>query len=372
MTLEEFNELNKDEKKVEDEQEVIGPDGAMDVDGEEAAEESEEDLERKHEEELAAMRAKITPEYEPVSFDVQSIPPYVSYDIVPLPSKGECYPHKKRRIPVKYLTASEENIFNSPNMYHHGQVIDVILKRCILDKDFDVDAMPVGDRDALVIWLRANAYGPKMTIPYVHPNDVEKTVNVEVDLSKFRVKDFTLKGDENGWFDYTTSKGDVIKFRFLTKKDTEDLIDKSRKEIEGISIGSMAASLTELKNELNAIERMRVVDDEPLHDAIDYIAEWVAAEVKEKLGDMTMYEPHLITDTMTMYTMSVNGNTDREFIAHYIENMRSVEARKYREYVISNTPGLDLSIEYDIPESEGGGRLSTSFRYDDTFFISLD
>ena len=38
---------------------------------------------------------------------------------------------------------------------------------------------------------------------------------------------------------------------------------------------------------------------------------------------------------------------------------------------MNNTPGIDTTIEYDIPESEGGGSLKTSFRYDDTIFIPI-
>ena len=36
-------------------------------------------------------------------FDPRDIPSYIQYDIIPLPSKGECYPHKKGNIPVAYF-----------------------------------------------------------------------------------------------------------------------------------------------------------------------------------------------------------------------------------------------------------------------------
>ena len=39
------------------------------------------------------------------------------YDIIPLPSKGECYRNKKDRVKVAYLTAADENIITSPNLY---------------------------------------------------------------------------------------------------------------------------------------------------------------------------------------------------------------------------------------------------------------
>ena len=42
--------------------------------------------------------------------------PMASYDIIPLPSKGECYPNKQGRIAVSYLPAIDEHIIVSPNL----------------------------------------------------------------------------------------------------------------------------------------------------------------------------------------------------------------------------------------------------------------
>lgn len=35
-------------------------------------------------------------------FDFSSIPDYVQYDVIPLPSKGECYAHHIGRVPVAF------------------------------------------------------------------------------------------------------------------------------------------------------------------------------------------------------------------------------------------------------------------------------
>ena len=40
------------------------------------------------------------------TFNVKDIPQNVQFDIVPLPSKGECYASKVDRIPVRYLMHS--------------------------------------------------------------------------------------------------------------------------------------------------------------------------------------------------------------------------------------------------------------------------
>jgi hypothetical protein len=46
------------------------------------------------------------------------------YDVIPWPSNGQCYRSKVDRIPVAYLTAYDENIITSPNLYKDGLVID--------------------------------------------------------------------------------------------------------------------------------------------------------------------------------------------------------------------------------------------------------
>lgn len=60
------------------------------------------------------------------------------YEWVELPSKGECYPHKKSRVPVAYLTATDENIIVSKELRSKRKVSDTLLERKILDKSFNV------------------------------------------------------------------------------------------------------------------------------------------------------------------------------------------------------------------------------------------
>lgn len=103
-------------------------------------------------------------------FDFSSIPDYVQYDVIPLPSNGECYSHHIGRVPVAYLTAADENIIASPNMYRDGKIIDVILERKILDKRIKVSELCQGDRDAIILWLRATGYGNDFPIVATHPD----------------------------------------------------------------------------------------------------------------------------------------------------------------------------------------------------------
>ena len=52
----------------------------------------------------------------------------IKYDVIPLPSKGEAYKNKMSKIPVAYLTAYDENLIVSPNLYKDGTFLDYMLK----------------------------------------------------------------------------------------------------------------------------------------------------------------------------------------------------------------------------------------------------
>ena len=71
--------------------------------------------------------------------DFNNIDMDVQYDVISLPSNGECYKNKIERVPVGYLTAYDENFITSPNLYKDGLVIDFLLKHKIMNKDINID-----------------------------------------------------------------------------------------------------------------------------------------------------------------------------------------------------------------------------------------
>ena len=298
-------------------------------------------------------------------FNLNEIPDYVQYDIIPLPSNGECYPHKKGRIPVAYLTASDENLIASPNMYRDGNLLDVILRRKILDKSINVDELCSGDRDAIVLWLRATAYGDEFPIVATHP-DTRKQYNINVPLSSFKYYDFNLKGNEKGFFEYKTERGDVLEFKFLTKTDEEELRKKITEQAIESNRLSALKSLTDMRESINGISEISEENRKNIDEDIEEILEIIGSDIPT-----TENLTSSITDQMILHTVSVNGNSDPEYIKNYIENMRSMEAISYRKYFTENKPGVDFTIKVNVPESDGGGSFDTFLRYDDTIFINF-
>ena len=303
-------------------------------------------------------------------FDFSNIPNWVQYDVIPLPSNGMCYPVTSPlrcgRIPVAYLTAADENIISSPNAYRDGKLLDIILERKILDKRINVNDLSSGDRDAIILWLRATSYGEDFPINATNPQ-TGKQYSVTIKLSQFGYNDFDLESDENGLFTYTTSNEDEIKFKFFTNDDEEELRNVITSQITDTNKIEILKSLNYITDALNRIE---FSDEEKsmLTEDVDEIKDIVGTDIPEI--DENIY-PNTITEQMIMHTVSINGNTDKEFIKNYIENMRTKEAMDYRNYFVNNRPGVDFNFEVNIPESDGGGSFATFLRIDDTIFINV-
>ena len=303
-------------------------------------------------------------------FDFSSIPDYVQYDVIPLPSNGECYSHHIGRVPVAYLTAADENIIASPNMYRDGKVIDVILERKILDKRIKVSELCQGDRDAIILWLRATGYGNDFPIVATHP-DTGKKYNLTIDLSTLKYLDFDLKGDKNGLFDYKTDGGDVLKFKCLSKEEEDSLKQKVNGDKIDIASFNVIDYSARLQRAITEVDNISEEDMKDINDCISDITDIIRENIKEKKKNEYVGFLSTITEQMISYTKSINGNTDREYICNYINNMRAKDAYKYRTYVSSNQPGVNLIITVNVPESDGGGSFSTFLSVNDSIFLNL-
>lgn len=320
----------------------------------------------KREETMRVMESSGTENSE-YNFDTSQIPSYVQYDILPLPSNGECYAHKKNRIPVAYLTASDENIIASPNMYRDGKIIDVILERKILDKDIKVDELCKGDRDAIVLWLRATGYGTDFPIIAKNP-DTGKQYPVNVKLDTFKYYPFNLKGDENGYFDYISENGDVFKFKYLNMKEENEMRDDiiaNTTDIEKLETAKYISSIRK------SISNMSISDDDKkeLNDCLEDMKDILHPDnIDFNADNLYLYG---ITKQMCNYTISINGNDDKEYIKGFIENMRAKDALAYRTYVSDNTPGVNMKITVSIPQSDGGGTFETFLGIDDYVFGNI-
>lgn len=226
-------------------------------------------------------------------------------DFIGLPSDGKIYKHKKDRIRVAYLTASDENILTSPNLLESGEFLKVLLNRKIIDEDIHYEDLHTGDRNAILIWLRATGYGTQYPVTITDPRTGED-FETEIDLQNLETKELKVNPDEEGLFHYKLpiSKSDV-KFKLLTIRDVED----------------------------------------------------IEAQVKHE-RDVLGYEiDNTVTYTLMKHIIEMDGRRDREYIHWSVNNMRVGDSRALRKYINDIEPGIDLNITVRTP----GGESITTF-----------
>ena len=301
------------------------------------------------------------------SFDMTKIKE--QFDLIPLPSKGEPYANKLSKIPVAYLTAYDENIIVSPNLYKDGSFLDYILKAKILNPAIDAGNLLPGDRDAIILWLRATGYGNEFPVA-VTDDETGREFNTNIDLAKIQYRDFNLKSDENGWFTYTLPvSGDEIKFNFLTYKEQSELLEREKSENVGLKreeIKNIAEKLAHYKNnELSETVGKHL--GKRIDDVVKTLNEWYDnINVENKFGIT-----HTLTNRMFKMIKSINGITDPKFIKEYIAKMNLKDASSFRRYTVENEPGLDFNVEVERPESLGGGSMKTFLSLDQYIFLNI-
>ena len=295
------------------------------------------------------------------------VDPSLQYDVIQLPSNGQCYKSKIDRVPVAYLTAYDENIITSPNLYKDGLVIDFLLKNKIVNKDINVDDLVSGDADAIILFLRATSYGPDFPIVVQDPETGEQ-IETSVDLTTLKPKEFKLKGDENGHFEFVTPlRKDTIKFRYLTRGQERKL--KQVTELEGYGTKS---HMLERERELllAALSNDKVLNEserKSIRAAINTMKNW-----SKRLNDLNDSEyTKIMTNNMQLQVVAVNGNYDKEYVRKYVNAMPARDSLALRKYINNNMPGIDFNIEIQRPESLGGGSFKTCLNWDDSVFLNI-
>lgn len=290
----------------------------------------------------------------------------VAFDVIPLPSKGQAYRNKIDRLQVAYLTANDENMFVSPNLYRDGLLIDYLLNEKVLDSGIDCGELLDGDRDAIVLWLRATGYGNDFPIT---ATDRETGAEFEavVDLSQIKFKDFNLESDDRGWFTFELPMTkDEIKFKFLSHRELEEL--KKSEEVESPTSvkNKLMIIADDLRRFLDNDESMGKVEKQKLYESCRSIEDW-SEDIEEDGG----FYVNTVTNRLEAQVMSVNGNTNRGFISDYVKNLNTRDSLALRKYINENEPGLDFNVEIEKPKSLGGGSQTVFLSFDQFIFLNI-
>ena len=293
--------------------------------------------------------------------------PEATFDVIPLPSKGEAYADKIAKMSVAYLTAYDENMIVSPNLYRDNLILDYILQEKLLSKEIDPMDLLEGDRDAIILFLRASGYGNEYPITATD-EATGKEFEAIVDLSKLKYKEFKLKGDSKGWFPFTLPvSGAEIKFRFPTHRDVillEKMQANEDNQVKKESISKCVETLDlfiEGDNEVSRDDKIKI------RQAIRTIESW-----GNNMDDENQLKfNHALTNRLNLLIMAVNGITDKQYINDFIRRMNVKDSTALRRYMTQNEPGVDYNIEIEKPASLGGGSYKTFLQLDQFLFLNI-
>lgn len=235
-----------------------------------------------------------------------------AFDVIPLPSGGKLYNGVGKNIKVAYMSTADENILTSPNLLSSGEFLEILINRKILEPNLRYRDLIEGDRNAIMLWLRATGYGN------MYPIEIEDEKGVlfeaDVDLNDIKTIELTKTPDINGHFEYKLPvSGLMVKFRLLTVGESEDIADRIEYEVDTLKL--------------------------PVNNAGTY--------------------------TLAKQLVSINGDSSLETVQAFSENMRVGDAKGLREYIDSIDCGVDLRITVGTP---GGGSVSTFLPLNLKFF----
>lgn len=164
------------------------------------------------------------------------------FDTIDLPSRGLLYKSGplagNGTVEVFYLTATHEDILTSPNLLQSGKMVDTLLNAVIKNRDVKAEELLLGDRNAILVWLRSTGYGSEYPVKIRCKNCAE-TYTHEFDLSELNLKTLDEEPDSDGYFSFTLPMSKkAIRFKFLTGKDETEVSDlmasKKSKNVGGI------------------------------------------------------------------------------------------------------------------------------------------
>jgi len=259
---------------------------------------SSEQVLEKHEAVTGTNLPKPTP-FNPESFEnamTKETDPdlMTSYEIVKLPSNGLFYKDGLSEVEIEYMTSRDEDLLTTPSLIENGTVIDTLLKRKIKTKGVKPDNLLMGDRSALILFLRTSSYGVEYKVNVTDPR-TGNSFKAVVDLSKLEYKEGSESPDENGYFNvFLPMRKKNVRFKLLTVGEDNAIYKK-------------AEALMEAYNE-----------------------------------EFSQYS----TLKLKSHVVSIEGNTDRSYIDRFIDVMPALDALTIRKKIVDVSPDIDMSYEF--------------------------
>lgn len=240
----------------------------------------------------------------------------VPKNVVPLPSKGKLYKDNIDTLEVEYMTAQDEDLLASPALLQSGKMIDILLEKKLVGKKIKPQDLLLGDRNRILLQLRADSYGQFYTVSVQCPftgNNFE----YHVDLIKLKIIELEVEPNVNMLFEHVLPiSKDVVLFKLLTS-------------------GEMDTILENINN------------------------------IKNTSGIQTN-----ITSVLKGSIKQINNNTDYKYISSYVDIMRAGDSLALRNYIEKISPKVDNTVEIISPYNDKKFNAKISFG-PDFFYPSI-
>jgi len=140
------------------------------------------------------------------------------HDVVPLPSGGVFYKHKKSSVKVGYLTANDENII----MGGSEDLTTSLIRAKLFEPDVKPEELLEGDIEAILVFLRNTAFGPEMIVNATDPATNQKFQSTVL-LDELNIKKGILPNEEGLYETILPVSSASVKLRPLTFGDLNEL-----------------------------------------------------------------------------------------------------------------------------------------------------
>lgn len=163
----------------------------------------------------------------------------VPTDFVELPSMGKFYPkdsvlYNVTELEVKYMTAKEEDILVTPGLIKAGIAIDRVIESLLIDKRIKASDLLIGDRTAILVNARKNAFGDEYEFSYncSQCGQINKHKEYFSNIKIKPIEQNEFYDLENGFLKIKLpNSGDVLTLKLLRGID-ERLIEQTIKKRE--------------------------------------------------------------------------------------------------------------------------------------------
>tara|TARA_R110000824_G_scaffold21647_1_gene80589 strand:+ start:39 stop:893 length:855 start_codon:yes stop_codon:yes gene_type:complete len=242
-------------------------------------------------------------------------------EFVDLPSRGEFYSqghplHMQDTVEIRFMTAKDEDILTSRTLLKKGLAIERLLQNIIVNKTIKPAELLLGDRNAILIAARATGYGS------------EYTTNINC-----------------------PSCGQYVEYTFdLGRAEVTYPADEESSDITRTNDGTFVIRIPKMG--LDVETRLLTGRDEA------NLSKVASSRKKHNL------EESLLTDQFKQFVVSVNGETGKDIINSFIENMPAYDSRFLRFHYQAIVPNVDLTQTFECSSCELEQQMEVPFTAD--------